>query len=466
MTGATARLGSARLRAGGLAVARLLVAIALSLILATRPALAETVLRDSETEAYFHDIATPLIKAAGLDPNNVKVMLIGDMEINAFVAGGQIVYINAGLIKAADNTNQLQGVIAHELGHIAGGHAINGAGSREATGISILSLLLAGAAAAAGGGEAAMGVLSAGQQAAMGKYLAFSRTQEASADAAGASYLMKAHISGKGTLDFFKKLEAEEYRLSSSYEATDPFAQTHPMSEDRIANLEQGYKSSPWWNAKTDPALDARFNRIKAKLIGYVEDPEQTFRLYPESDHSVPAMYARAFAWHRAAYPEKAIAEIDRLVATSPHDPYFLELKGQILLEGGKPKEAVPILREAVQRAPNQPLIAAMFGHALIATEDPKNFAEAKAVLKAAVARDDDNPFAWYQLGVVYDREGDQGRAALATAERYSLEGDAKLALINARLAMAGIPAGTPDWIRAQDIAMVSENAVAKKKKS
>ncbi len=462
----SSRPGRRRGGASWLAPLRLAIAIIVSLILALQPAAAETVLRDSETEAYFHDIAKPVIEAAGLDPNNVKVMLVGDMEINAFTAGGQIVYINAGLIKAADNTNQLQGVIAHELGHVAGGHAINGSGGREATGITILSLLLAGAAAAAGGGQAAMGVLSAGQQAAMGKYLAFSRTQEASADAAAMSYLLKAHISGKGSLDFFRKLEQEEYRLSSSYEQTDPFAQTHPMSADRVANLEQGYKASPWWNAKTDPAFDVRFARVRAKLIGYVEEPEQTLKIYPESDHSVAGMYARAFAWHRAAYPDKAVAEVDKLVATAPHDPYFLELKGQILLESGKPREAIPILREAVQQAPNQPLLATLFSHALIATEDTKNFAEAKGVLKAALARDDENPFAWYQLGVVYDREGDQARAALATAERYNLEGNAQLALINARLALAGIPAGTPDWIRAQDIAMVSENAVAKKKKS
>jgi predicted Zn-dependent protease len=451
--------------AGLLAPLRLAIAILLSLLLASQPAAAQSILRDAETEAYFNDISKPLIVAAGLDPNNVKVMLIGDMEINAFVAGGQIVYINAGLIKAADNTNQLQGVIAHELGHVAGGHAINTAGGKEATGITILSLLLAGAAAAAGGGEAAMGVLSAGQTAAMGKFLAFNRTQEASADAAAMSYLLKAKISGKGSLDFFKKLEQEEYRLSSSYVDTDPFAQTHPMSADRIANLEQGYKASPWWATKTDPALDARFKRVRAKLIGYVEEPEQTLKIYPESDRSVAGMYARAYAWHRAAYPDKAQEEVAKLVATAPHDPYFLELKGQILLESGKPHEAIPVLREAVQRAPNQPLIASLFGHALIATEDAKNFAEAKGVLKAALARDDENPFAWYQLGVVYDREGDQARAALATAERYNLEGNAQLALVNARLALAGIPSGTPDWIRAQDIAMVSENAVAKKKR-
>ena len=148
------------------------------------------------------------------------------------------------------------------------------------------------------------------------------------------------------------------------------------------------------------------------------------------------------------------------MLADRPDDPYFLELKGQILLETGRPQEALESLRRAVQRAPNQPLIAALLGHALIATEDPANFAEAERVLRIAVQRDNDNPFAWYQLGIVYDREGDQARAALATAERYNLEGNAKLALSSAEAALRGIPGGTPDYIRAQDIAMVSRSVV------
>jgi predicted Zn-dependent protease len=159
------------------------------------------------------------------------------------------------------------------------------------------------------------------------------------------------------------------------------------------------------------------------------------------------------------------LAEVDKLLAAQPHDPYFLELKGQILLESGKPKEALPALREAVDRSQNAPLISALLGHALIATEDPANFNEARKVLKIAVARDRENPFAWYQLGVVYDREGDKPRAELATAERYSLEGRAKLALASAEAAMHGIPQGTPDYLRAQDIAMVSRTAVQEEKK-
>ncbi len=170
-------------------------------------------------------------------------------------------------------------------------------------------------------------------------------------------------------------------------------------------------------------------------------------------------------AWHKSAYPDKAAAEVDSLLAEQPDDPYFLELKGQILLESGKPQEALESLRKAVAMAPDQPLISALFGHALISTEDPKNFDEAKRVLRAAVNRDNSNPFAWYQLGIVYDREGDEPRAALATAERYNLQGQPQLALVSAEHALAGIPTGTPDWIRAQDIAMVSRAEVQKEKK-
>ena len=429
---------------------------------AARPALAVSILRDSETELLFRQISEPLIVAAGLDPKSVKVVLVNDPEINAFVSQGQVVYIHSGLLAQADNVNQLQGVIAHELGHVAGGHAIRGAeGARQATGISILSLVLAAAAMAVGAGEAGMGILAAGQQAAMGTFLAFSRAQESTADTAGASYLSKAGISGKGSIQFFKKLQNQEYRLAIY--AKDSYDRTHPLSSERIATLTELYEKDPAWNRPTDPALEERFQRVKAKLIGFVT-PDQAVKLYPESNQSVPAHYARAYAYHLGAYPDKANAEADALLVTAPEDPFFLELKGQILLEGGRPKEAIAPLREAVANAPDMPMIAVMLGHALIASEDPKNFAEAKQVLKNAVNRDNDNPFAWYQLGIVYDREGDQPRAALASAESNNLQGRNKIALASARMAMAGLPQGTPDYIRAQDIAMVSENALKKDK--
>lgn len=445
---------------------RQFMALLAAALILTQPARAQGILRDAETEAFFRDASAPLVAAAGLRPGNVDIVLLNDKSINAFVAGGQAIYIHSGLIRAADNVGQVQGVIAHELGHIAGGHIVRASeGANAATGISVLSLLLGAAAMAAGAGDAGMGIMMAGQQAAMGKYLAFSRTQESSADMAGASYLEKAHLSGRGSIEFFRKLVQEQYRYSSSYEPIDPYAQTHPLSQDRIATLEGGYKASPNWMKPDDPVLQQRFLRIKAKLTGYIEEPKITQSLYPESDQSLPAHYARAYAWHKAAWPDKAAAETSALVKAAPDDPYFLELQGQILLESGKPAEAIPPLREAVARSNNEPLIAGLLGHALIATEDDSNYAEAKKVLRLAVARDNDNPFAWYQLGIVYEHEGDRPRAALATAERYSLEGKAAPALHSAEQAMTGLEKGTPDWIRAQDIAMVSKNALEKRKR-
>jgi predicted Zn-dependent protease len=441
---------------------RLFMVALLLLVGAARPAMAQSILRDSETELLFHQLSDPLIEAAGLDRNSVRVVLLNDPEINAFVAQGQVVYIHSGLLAAADNANEIQGVIAHELGHVAGGHAIRtGEGIKQATAITILSLVLGAAAMAVGAGDAGVGIVAAGQQAAMGSFLAFSRAQETSADLAGASYLSKAGISGRGSIEFFKKLQNQEYRLAIY--ATDSYDRTHPLSSERIQALSQLYQKDPAWNKKTDPALETRFQRVKAKLIGFVT-PKEAVKFYPESDQSVPAHYARAYAYHLGAYPDKANAEADALLATAPDDPFFLELKGQILLEGGHPDEAIAPLRRAVAGAPNMPMIAVMLGHALIASENSKNFAEAKQVLKTAVNRDNDNPFAWYQLGIVYDQEGDQPRAALATAERSNLEGNNKIALASARIAMAGLPQGTPDYLRAQDIAMVSETALKKDK--
>ena len=422
-----------------------------------------SLLRDTETEQLFKDMSRPLIVAGGLDPHSVNVVLLNDPEINAFVAQGQTVYVQSGLLEAADNINQLQGVVAHELGHVIAGDAIRSAsGAKEATGIAILSLVLGAVAAAAGAGaDAAVGIAQAGQRAAIGEMMAFTRGQEATADATGSRLLAKSGISGKGMLDFFGKLQNLEYRLAIY--SKDSFDRDHPLSSERIEALSQQLRSDPGFNKPTDPALEARFQRVKAKLLGYI-DPRQAILKYPETDQSIPAHYARAYAYHLGGYPDKAVAESDALLAASPHDPYFLELKGQILLEGGKPREAIPILREAVQRSGDAPMIAAMLGHALVATEDPKNFTEAKQILKVAVNKDNQDPFAWYQLGIIYDREGDDARAQLATAERSNLEGDPKLALASAQLAMKGIPPGTPDYLRAQDIAMVSKAELQKKK--
>ena len=424
-----------------------------------------SILRDAETERFLADISAPMAVSAGLTPGALKLYVINDPGINAFVAQGQYIYINAGTIEHSDNPNELEGVIAHELGHIEGGDAVRSDEAINAASRVTLLSLLAGLAATAVVGPAGMLAMIAGENAAMGKFLAYSRQQEGSADASAVRHLNDAHLSGKGMVSFFGKLRHEEYRLTPSYTAVDPYAMDHPMTAERQATLQGDLQKSPWWNAPPDPVKQARFERIKAKLIGYLDDPPVVMNKFPTRDNGVPAHYARAYAYHRGGYPDAAMREVDALLATAPHDPYFLELKGQILLEGGKPKEAIPALREAVVQSRSTPLITALLGDALVATEDPNDFKEAAQVLKVAVQRDAENPQAWYDLGLVYSRMGDEARASLASAERFSLQDQPQLALANAEIAMRGIPAGTPDYLRAQDVALAARDAAERQRR-
>lgn len=447
------------------AAAHISAFLALALIVA-RPVAAQSLLRDTETEAFFQDLAAPLVKAADLPAKNVDIALLGDRSINAFVAGGQIIYVHAGLIEKADTAAEVQGVLAHELGHITGGHIIRqGEGAKAATNISLLSLLAGLGAALAGAGDAGMAAIMMGQRAAIGKYLAYSRGEEGSADAAGANFLGKAGISGRGSLGFFEKLSGFESRYAVSRDAEMEYVRSHPLTNDRIATLRDTYEQDPAWTKPDDPAMQARFERIKAKLIGYLGEPAQTLRVYPESNSTVPARYARAYAYHKQAEVGKALAETRALLATAPDDPYFLELEGQILLESGRPNEALAVLRKATALTNAQPLIATLYGHALIATEDYGNHAEAERVLRAAVARDRYNPFAWRQLGTVYAARGDMPRANLASAEQQVMSGDYLQAVRSARNAQAGLAENTADWLRAQDIEMEARSLLEKQDK-
>jgi len=436
-------------------LARLLAFVAL-LGIGAQPAVAQSILRDAETEKLLQDLVDPLAEAAGLQRGAVEIVLVQDPSINAFVAGGQRIYVHTGLISAAESANEVQGVLAHELGHIIGGHVIRiyeGAG--KASRIQLVSLLASVAAALAGAPpDAAMAGIALGQQAALGSFLNFTRTQEASADAASVAYLSKSGISGKGSVAFFEKLQNLEFRYGYSQSDEAGYARTHPLTGDRISRLQADFEKDPAWDQPQNADWQDRFLRVKAKLYGYIAEPAQTLNSYPAYLTSVPAHYARAYAYHKQSRISEALEEVDALVATAPNDPFFLELKGQILLESGRPKEALEPLRQATSLTGNDPLIASMFGLALLATDDTSHLAEAEQVLKAAVGRDRENPMAWYQLGIVYGKRGDIPRARLASAEQQIMSGRPREALQNAEAAERTLPTGTPDWIRAQDVAL------------
>ena len=291
-----------------------------------------------------------------------------------------------------------------------------------------------------GAGEAGAGIFAAGQQAALGKLLAFTRVQEATADATGAKFLREAGISGKGMLQFFKKLANEEY--SYGLANIDPYAQTHPLSNERVAGADRRPQGVARLEQPARPGAGGTLQAREGQAGGLCRSPMRArSTTIPKSDNSIYAHYARAYAWHKAGYPDKADAETLALIAARPHDPYFLEIRGQILLEAGEPVDAIAPLKEASELTRYDPLIVTTYGHALIATEDKANYAEAERVLRIAVNKDDDNPFAWYQLGTVYELKGDTARAMLATAERASMTGDMRTAVYSARGAMAGAAA-------------------------
>jgi predicted Zn-dependent protease len=423
---------------------------------------AQETLRDAETERLMKDITGPIFDAAKIPRSSVNLYLLNDNSINAFVAEGQNIFMHTGLILRADNVNQVIGVYAHETGHITGGHLYRQSdGAKGATGISLLSMLLAAGAIAAGAGDAGIAIMQGGQALAYGNFAAYTRSEESSADQAGATLLQTTHQSGKGMIEFFNKLQSDEYRLGVKQET---YFRSHPLSSDRIEALQQRLEESPSYNAPINPDFEYRFQRIKAKLAGFINEPQRTFQLYPESNTSEYAHYARAYAWHKLGDLAKAREEMAALLKLKPNDPYYLELEGQVLLESGEVKESIPPLRQSIAIAPNEPLIQSLLGHALISTEDDRDFAEARKILENSVRLDPDNPFAWYQLGIVYSRSGDEPRASLASAERFSRAGQAPEAAANARRAVAGLAKGTPEWVRASDILVIAENDLRKKK--
>ncbi|MCP1335681.1 M48 family metalloprotease [Futiania mangrovi] len=423
-------------------------------IVAALPAQAQTVIRDAEIEALVADYADPIFAAAGLSGTGAEVVLLGDNSINAFVMGGQTVYIHTGLLRAADTPDQVIGVIAHETGHITAGHVSRiRSAAAQATVPMILTAILGAAAAAAGAGPAAAGIMSAGQQFGVGQFLRYSRTQEASADQAAANYLEAANVPLDGLIALLQTL-ADQNVLGRTLENS--YALTHPLSRERIALLERRAEEMRTRATPALPsaaaALQLRHDRMRAKITGFLESPQVALNRYPQGDNSIPARYARAVAYHRTADYDAADREIGSLIAQAPADPYFHELKGQMLLERGKVQDAVEAYRAAAERAPDAQLIRIALGQALIRTEDRPQVQEGLQVLEAALRVNPDYTPAWRTLANGYDRIGDTARAQLATAERLVRENKIAEAKMQAARAMRGLPNGSPAWLRAADI--------------
>jgi predicted Zn-dependent protease len=415
------------------------------------------VIRDAEAEQLLRDYTKPILKAAGLASQNIKVVIINNKAFNAFVADGHRIFVNIGALTESKTPNQIIGVLAHETGHIVGGHLarMRDQVARAST-QSIIALLLGVGAmvAASRSGNATTGnigaaALTAPQMTIQRSLIAYQRSQEESADRAGVRFLTATHQSAKGMYETFKRF-ADQELFASRY--VDPYLQSHPMSADRVAALEGIAKTSPYWNVKDPPALQARHDLMRAKLIAFTSQPNEVVRRYPFSDDSLAARYARAIAAYRYSSVESATRQIDSLIQSQPNNPYFYELKGQALLERGKAAQAIAPLRKSVHLAPSPALIQILLAQALIATNNKANAKEAVGLLNAALAREPESPNGYTQLAMAYGQEGDYAHADLASAKAAAARGDMRTARDLANRAKSRFPIGSPGWVKADDI--------------
>lgn len=420
------------------------------------------IIRDTEIENLLRDYATPILRVAGLAKQNIKVVILNERDFNAFVMDGRHIFINAGALFDAKTPNEIIGVLAHETGHLAGGHLMR---MREklaqAQTQSIVAMLLgvgaivAGASAERhnpGAGDIGGAAITGPPSAILHSLLAYARTQEDQADHAGVKFLNETHQSPKGMVDLFKRLTNETLFVSRY---ANPYLQTHPMPADRLATLETIAKASPYWDVKDPPQLQLRHDLIRAKLSGFLESAGTVLRRYPLSDQGVPARYARAISTYRHGDLRSAVAQIDGLIASEPNNPYFYELKGQALLEGGHGAEAIAPLRRAVELTHHAPLIDIMLAQAMIGTGNAKMADDAVGLLNAALRTEPESSDAYMQLAMAYGHKGDLANADLASAQAAFARGDVKTARQLAERAKHRFPVGSPAWVRADDIVNV-----------
>jgi predicted Zn-dependent protease len=419
---------------------------------------------DTEIENTIRLYATPVLSAAGLETDAVAIHIVNSPALNAFVSRGQRLFVTTGLLKGTENAGQLIGVLAHETGHIAGGHLARlDTLLRDSAGPAMLSSIVAVAVAVLSKQPGAAAAVSGGAQHALRRnVLSFARTHERSADRAALAYLDATRQSSRGLLEFLEILDADQALIiSRSQQQQISYDVTHPLTRDRIEFIRAHVARSPYSDNKLPPAFVTAHKRMVAKLKGYLNHPGRTLRDYPPSDVSVPARYARTVAHYRHGDISKSIPLIDGLIAEAPDDPYFQELKGEILFKSGRIEEALQPLGRAVRTLPNAPLLRIGLAHAQIELNRPDILAAAVGNLEMALRVKKTMPIAWRLAATAYGRQNRLGRSALASAEYNLLVGRLKDAKLMAGRAQGILKRGSPGWVRAGDVI----NAVDRRKR-
>ena len=420
---------------------------------AAAPASAQSAIRDTEIEGIIHEWSDPVFTAMGLEPSEVEILLINDDDLNAFATRGRIMGLNTGLILKTRNPNELLGVIAHEAGHIRNRHTLRDGAQGAGMQPMLMTMALGALAIAAGAPDAGAVLLGNSQYFGTLSALRYMTHQEGEADNTGARAMDRAGESGRGLVSFFENFRSQEVFSDAR---RFPYFRSHPLSSDRIENLRRFVAEQPNYNHQDSPERLAQHALIVAKIHAFMDAPNQTLRDYPESDTALPARYARAIAWYRDGQTDKALDAVDVLLAEQPDNPYFWELKGQILFEEGRPAEAIGAHQRSVDLLPNAPLLRINLAHALIETRDPAKLDQAVAELKRATALEKDNTMGWRLLSQAYASQNKEGEARLASAEMYFAMGAETQATQFALRARDMLEPGTAAWTRAMDIVFAS----------
>jgi len=426
---------------------------ALAVLAAAGSASAQSLIRDTEIEGIIHEWSEPVLDAMGLDPAEVEILLINDNDLNAFATRGRIMGLNTGLILQTKTPNQLLGVIAHEAGHIKNRHTLRDGAQNAGMQPMIMTMALGALAAIAGAPDAGAALLASSQYFGTLGALRYMQSQEGEADITGARALERAGESGKGMVEFFENFRSQEV---FSDQRRYPYFRSHPLSSQRIEALRRPVEAAAHYGHRDSPERMAQHALVIAKIRSFMDSPNATLRDYPSSDATLPARYARAIAWYRDGQTDKALGAVDDLLIEQPANPYFWELKGQILFEEGRPAEAIGAHQKAVELKPDAPLLRINLAHALIETSDAANLDAAVDQLKRAIALEKDNSLAWRLLSQAYASQGKEGEARLASAEYWFALGRTEQANQFAMRARDMLDRNSIEWRRATDIVLSS----------
>jgi predicted Zn-dependent protease len=415
------------------------------------------IVRDAEIETLVRDYARPILAAAGLQKAGVDIILVNDPSFNAFVLGRRM-FINTGALLTAETPGEIIGVIAHEAGHLAGRHQEKLRQQLERAQTMAVVATLLGVGAAVGGAisgnsglaQSGTGIVAGGSEVARRSLLGYQRTEEITADRSALTYLERTGQSAAGMLKTFQRFQSA---LSLSGTRVDPYQISHPMPRERISNLETLARQSPHFDKKDPPSLQLRHDMMRAKIAAYTEGPAATARLFRNDPTGLPARYADAMNTHLRGSPANALAKVDALIREQPKNPYFHELRGEVLVRANRPAEAAKAYGQAVSLDPSKsPLLPVLRGKALIAAGDEASLRQAVKDIRAALDRDRNNAAAYRHLAQAYGQLGEVAEAELATAEAAFHSGQVQEARVFAARAQQKFKTGAPGWVRAQDI--------------